>query len=484
MIKHVTGLTRLGAGAVLALWATVAPARGVDLPDMGDPSGRVLTAEQEQRIGERLMRRLRQELELIQDPWLDDYLNSLGYRLAANSEHPEWPFGFFIVHDSTINAFAAPGGYIGVHSGLILTTESESELAAVLAHEIAHVTQRHLARMYEAAGRHQIATTIAILAALLLGGGNDQVNQAAIATGVAANAQLQINFTRANEEEADRLGMGVLARSGFDPEAMATFFERMQRTSRLYGVRLPEFLSTHPVTVARIADARSRARQLAVEQPRDDLTYYLARARLQVLTAADPQRAVQHFAKELAAEQPTTPEAARYGYAVALLEAGEHGKARAEIERLRAANPERIPYLITAARIEMASGHVDKGAKIFDKGLLIYPHSRPLTHYYARGLIHAGRAEAARELLQDFMRNRKPDATVHALYAKAAGDSGHRAEAYQHQAEYLYLTGQTHAAIEQLTRASELEDLDYYRAAEIAARLQELKRVAAEEESK
>ncbi len=475
-------LPKLLLSILIACATGLGPAGAYELPDIGDPSGSVLTPQDERQLGAELMRALRRQLMVLEDPWLEEYVQSLGYRLVAHSDDQAYPFTFFIVRDGAINAFAAPGGYIGLNSGLVLTTESESELAAVIAHEIAHITQRHMARMYEAAGRHQMAAAIAILAAILVGGQSDDLGQAAVAAGTAAGAQMQIDFTRANEQEADRVGMQILSRSGFDPHSMAKFFERMQRATRLYGVRLPEFLSTHPVTNSRIADARARAEQFAANTTGDQLNYALARARLRVLTAEDPARVEREFRKYLADGASRDERAARYGHALALLELGNYDQARQEIERLRESDPERIPFLITAGRIEMLSGHTEAGAGLFDKALLIYPHNRALTYHYAEGLIDAQRAAEAQQRLQAYLRNREPDAAIHRLYAKAAGASGNKAEAYQHLAEYYFLNGETRTAIEKLTQASRLDGLDYYQAAEIEARLKQLRHIAAREQ--
>lgn len=475
-------LPKLLLSALVVCWAGLGPAAAYELPDIGDPSGSVITPQDERQLGTELMRTLRRQLMILEDPWLEEYIQSLGYRLVAHSDDQAYPFTFFIVRDGAINAFAAPGGYIGLNSGLVLTTESESELAAVVAHEIAHITQRHMARMYEAAGRHQMAAAIALLAAILVGGQSDDLGEAAVAAGAAAGAQMQINFTRANEQEADRVGMQILASSGFEPDSMAAFFERMQRATRLYGARLPEFLSTHPVTNSRIADARSRAQQLPTNPADDQLNYYLARARLRVLTAEDPARVEQEFRQYLADDASHNERAARYGHALALLELGNYDQARQEIERLRESDPERIPFLITAGRIEMRSGHMEAAAELFEEALLIYPHNRALTYHYAEGLIRAQRAAEAQQRLETYLRNREPDAAIHRLYAEAAGTAGDNAEAYQHLAEYYFINGETRTAIEKLTQASRLDGLDYYQAAEIDARLKQLQRIAAQEQ--
>ncbi len=243
---------------------------GLDLPEIGDPSGTLFTPVQEKELGEAFFRSLHGQTEVNQDPEVDEYIQSIGHKLSANCDNPAQPFHFFVVNDPAINAFAGPGGYIGVNAGLILVSEAESELASVLGHEIAHVTQRHLYQAFQAQGRIQLISFAAMIAAMLVGsrmGGNSYQNQAyctaktegcqrntntgqglAMAA-MGAGTQAMINFTRDNEAEADNVGMQILSRSEFDPRSMPTFFERMQQSTRFAGHGTPEFLLTHPVTV-------------------------------------------------------------------------------------------------------------------------------------------------------------------------------------------------------------------------------------------
>jgi predicted Zn-dependent protease len=209
----------------------VNPARAFDLPDIGDPSGSAVSPEQERRLGEALLRQLRRGEYILNDPEAEAYVQSLGFRLAAQGTNVNQPFDFFLVQDPAINAFAAPGGFIGMHTGTILVAETESELAGVLAHEIAHVSQKHMARAFEQASQLSIPMAAAMLGAILLGTQNPQAGQAAIAAVAASNVQLQIDFTRANEEEADRIGMQLLSHAGFDPRGLPAFFERLHSPS-------------------------------------------------------------------------------------------------------------------------------------------------------------------------------------------------------------------------------------------------------------
>lgn len=448
-------------------------ALNLNLPDIGDAAGGALPAEEERRLGEAFMRELRQKVNIVQDPEINEYIHSLGYRLASNSDNDTQDFTFFVVEDPTINAFAGPGGYIGVNTGLILATQSESELASVLAHEIAHVTQHHLARTFEKANQLTLAAAAALIAAIIAGSQNSQLGQAAIAAAQAGSAQAQINFTRGNEEEADRVGVQTLARADFDPRSMPAFFERLQHLTRFSGPRLPEFLSTHPVTESRIADARNRAEQYPYRQVEDSITYHLMRARLTLLSDKDPRQSVKRYAESLKSGQYRNEEAARYGYTLALLANGEYEGARTEVRTLLAKDKESLPYQIALAQIEMASGHGNAALKIYADALDLYPGNNPLTLLYARTLLQVGQAAKARDLVRAQSRNRSPDPELYKLLAEAAGEAGSKAEAHQALAEYYYLNGQTDAAIAQLNIALGLKDTDFYQTSQIEARLKQ-----------
>ena len=271
----------------------------IALPEIGDSAGSLISPQQEYQIGLGFYWRIQQSVDLIDDPEINSYLQSLGYRLVANSDSPHLPFTFFMLPDASVNAFAAPGGFIGVHSGLLLTSEREDEVASVLAHEIAHVTQRHLLRSFEKSKQMSIPMTIAMIAAALLGAADPAIGSAAIMAVQAGGVQSQLNFTRANESEADNLGMHTLVRSGFDALAMPAFFEKLQQTSRFYsGNSVPEFLRTHPVTTSRIADARGRAVRYpsVTHQKIDTLLFYLMREKLRVMAATNLTQLIQYYA--------------------------------------------------------------------------------------------------------------------------------------------------------------------------------------------
>ncbi|MCG8370265.1 MAG: M48 family metalloprotease, partial [Proteobacteria bacterium] len=309
---------RCAFAPVLASLVFVAGAGADDikLPDMGSPADAILNNTEEARIGRAIMRDIRNSGAVVEDPLITEYLNEIGSRIVAQTNEGDHKFSFFAVDDPRINAFALPGGFIGVHTGLIEATRNEDEFAGVVAHEVAHVTQRHIARAIHANSRQSILTTAMMLGALVLaaaGGGADAVQgAAAIAQGTAV--QQQINFTRTNEYEADRVGIAALADAGFDPYGMASFFEVMSRqTTTSPEMRAPEFLRTHPVTTARIAEARNRARQYPQVRSDDSTSYGIARMRIMVARFDTAAEAVNFFENR---DYENQNDIERYGRAV------------------------------------------------------------------------------------------------------------------------------------------------------------------------
>lgn len=458
-----------------SLLASQARADDIRLPDMGDPAQVAITPDQEHRIGEALLRRLRSQGSILNDPLVNDYITSLGYRLVANSDGQNLDFTFFVVKDSTINAFAAPGGFIGVDTGLMLATNTESELAAVMAHEIAHITQHHLARAFAAASRMKIPLAAAILASILIGSQNAEAGQAALAATTAGSLQQQINFTRANEQEADTIGMQTLARSGFDPMGMPDFFGELLRDSRYYGRTLPEFLRTHPISENRIADARARAERYPVRQHVDSMAYQLVLARLRVLLDDHPEQLPQRFAAELETGQYRNREAEEYGYALALARNHDYAAAGTQLKKLLKKDPDRIEYMIALAGIQLDNGKSKAAISTYEDALALYPDSEPLNTAYARALLSVGRNDTAEKVLRRHLQRHSNDPRLYRMLAEAEGKRGDLTSSREAMAEYFYLNGDLGSAIEQLKLALKGGNLDLYQRSRINARLEELK---------
>lgn len=447
----------------------------IELPEIGDSSSGVLSPELEQRLGKAVMRSLRQHADIVDDPEIESYISSLGYQLVANSHNNTLEFTFFVIDNSTINAFAAPGGVIGVNSGTILNSRNESELAAVVAHEIAHVTQRHIARRYEQAGQMRLPQMAALIGAILLGVVGDAETGAAAATLVSGvSVQQQINFTRTNEEEADNIGIQLLVDSGFDPQGMPSFFERLLHQSRYTRNNAPEFLRTHPLTTSRISNSKARASQFKQNPRKSSISYELARIKLEVAGHENHQEAVILFRSRLSGEEGKPSAPARYGYALALLASGEHQMAGKQARLLLTEDEENSAYLLLAARIEAEQGNYDAAFDIYRKTYHIYPDYRPLVLAYARSLLNAGRASQARDLLLEYRRQQAPGTAYYELLSQAEAENGSPANSGIAKAEYFYLIGNTKLAIERLKQAQREGPLDYYQEQIITTRIQQL----------
>lgn len=462
-LKRWCAILLLTHASVQASAASLPEAPVIELPDMGDPTGTLMTPQQETELGEAFYRSLHHQTEINQDPEIHDYLQALGEKLVGHSDYSHLLFHFFLVNESDINAFAGPGGYIGVHSGLILLSDNENELASVLAHEIAHVTQRHLYQTFQAMGRLSIPMALAMLAAALVGSrGGGQAGAAAMMAVQAASTQYQINFTRDNEAEADRVGMQILSKSEFDPRAMPDFFERMQQSTRFAGTRLPEFLLTHPVTVSRISDTRGRAEQFSYRQYPDSFTYRLIKAKLRVQTASDPRVVLQYFRERSHQGTLMQRDATSYGMALTLSKSGNYTEARPILERLTRAYPEQSHFVNALAALESEAKEYQKAATIQAVALSRFPNNRALTLNYARTLLSIGQYEKARKLLHEDIRYHLPTSDTYELLSEVYNKLGKEAESHRYAAESYYLSGQTRLAILQLQIAKKMSGDDFY----------------------
>ncbi len=457
---------------------STAIAGNIELPSFGDPSGQVMTPTQERRLGQAFMRSVRKSLKVVSDPLLNSYIESLGMRLVSNSGDANQPFSFFLVDNKEVNAFAGPAGNIAVFTGLILTTESESELASVVAHEIAHVTQKHLARTFDSAERMGIPTAAIMLAAIILGAAsnNSDVGAAAAAGLQAGLIQRQINFTRENEKEADRVGIKILADSKFDPRAMPAFFTRLGKVNMVYDShKLPEFLQTHPISKNRMADTMGRAATYPYRQHPDSKEYHLARVILREQQFKNPSQAVKFYRKTLAEGRYRNAQAQRYGLARALIRARKYQDAMKHINLLLKKDRSRTHYLITKAEIYLQTSKSKQALKVLQDGLKPNPDSYPLTAYYANALLQSGQAAKAEHILEKLIKRRPHDATLNKQAAMAAGKAGHISQGHYFMAEHYYLSGDLESAQRQLEISLNNSRNDFYLSAKMAARLKEIK---------
>jgi predicted Zn-dependent protease len=456
-----------------------APAHGSsdpdDLPDIGSPAQAMLTLEDERQIGRMIVRGLRDSDQILEDPEVTEYMQALGARLSSQAHDGTQKFNFFTVRDNTINAFALPGGFIGVNSGLLLETKNESELAGVIAHEIAHVTQRHIARSLAAQSRSSLVSTAAMLAAILVGaaaGGGDAA-MAGMAAAQSLAIQQQISFTRANETEADRVGLGILAHSGFDPSGMPAFFETMSRRAGSSEMNVPEMLRTHPVTSTRIAETKERAMQLDVQAGPDSPSYALTRERLRVLSTpagVDPR---EYYAAVIQNE-PDASSAQVYGQALAMMMAGQAEKAVAVFQKLRDADPTIMQYHTALGQAQLQAGQNKASLTTLQHARELFPRNVAVTVRYAESLMQVGDPKRAHQILLDLFNVVAPTPEQARLTALAANAAGDVADSYYYMSEYHLMSGDLPLAVNQLQLALAVPKLSSVQRARFQARLEEI----------
>jgi len=439
-------------------------ARGYNLPALGEPSSATLSPADERRLGRQVMSQLFQQGHILEDVELAHYLRGIGTRLLRPTASDADDFHFFVADDPTINAFALPGGYIGVNAGLIVRTANESELAGVLAHETAHVTQHHIARQMEAAKGSQWTPLVALLAAAIISGGDSDVVQAAITGSLSAAHQKQLSFTRSHEAEADHVGIRRLAEAHYNPTAMADFFKTMQRRSRLYGEHPPQILLSHPVDSARIADANARAADYANPTVRESADYAVMKERTRVLMHANDRRLREHYRRKGAPD--TTTAAESYGYALVLTRSGRTAEAVAILQDLVDAHPGQVHYVIALGRALAADGRMQAAANTLEQAQSRFDDAPGLVLAHASILFDDGRLEAAKSHLQAHPQVTRNSPRAQEILARVAGRQQQLGEAYYRQALQYRLRGNYVPAIRQLNNAlhtAELSSLERQR---------------------
>ena len=455
------------------------------LPDLGDVAQAGFSPAQERKLGEAIMRQARASGGLLNDPEVNDYLNELGNRLVAASPDARQDFEFFAVPDAGINAFALPGGFVGVNAGLILLTQSESELASVLAHEITHVTQRHIARMLQSQQQSMLmslaALAVALLAARAGGSSSGDMASAAIATSQALAIQNQLNFTREFEYEADRIGFQRLAASGYDVRAAGAFMERMQRSGRFLEGSTPSYLRTHPVTYERIAEAQARAQTLPYRQVADSPDFQMVRALLRSYQG-EAQDAVKFFRAALAERKFNDENAVRYGLVASYLRAKDYAPAKRELAALEKTAPPHPMIEAIGAHVLLESGDVAAAIVRIERALQRYPNKMQLVYDYPEALVKAGRNADAAKFCEEQLVRFPGDGTLHRTAARAYAGLGRKLKEHYHQGEYYAWLGNLRGAVDQLQLASRAGDANFYESSVVETRLRVLRREIVEQQ--
>ena len=463
-------------GARLTLLVLLCFSPGVisdGLPDLGDVSQAALSSLQERQIGRQSMLQIRASRQYLDDAEINDYLNHLGAKLVENSPEPSQDFEFFAIDDYAVNAFAIPGGYIGVNAGLLLTTQSEAELASVLSHEISHVTQHHLARMIAGQQGDSLISMAAIAIAILAARTNPQAAEAAI-VGVQAGAiQKQLNFTRTYEEEADRIGLQILQKSGFNTHSMPEFLERLQKSTRLLEGGAPNYMRTHPITSDRIAEIENRVQNQPYRLIPDSLDFQLVRSKLIAAQKTAPD-AIAYFSDALGTQNFGNPVAQRYGLVLALLRNNEIERAARELSVLQKQAPANPMIETLAGQVKRAARNGRDALAFYRAAVQNYPQHRALIYDYAELLLQDRQPEIAVKLLTGQLVRHPSDTRLYELQARAYAMQGKRVEQHQAQAYSYAWQGNLYAAIEQLELAKQAGG-GFYQLSTIESDLRELR---------
>jgi beta-barrel assembly-enhancing protease len=468
----------VGASVSVAWASGTAAQQEQDLPDLGSPATAAVSLEEEYEVGQAWSRQMRSQGMVLEDPEVSDYIQTIGHSLSSHAEEGQHQFNYFVVRDPVINAFAMPGGFIAINSGLFLVTRNENELAGVMAHETAHVTQRHLVRGMIDQTHAGLLSTAAMLAAIILGAtagrGDPSVMEGAILGAQSAAIQHQINYTRTQEFEADRIGIGTMAAAGYDPLGMASMFEELNRNSPSPDrVKAIEFLIDHPLSAERVAEARNRAEQIGRIHHEDSLGYLLMRERLRSLVG-NPQTAREYYANLVKNGAGLSVEE-RYGKAVADINARVPAAAIPDLKALVAEYPLVTQFYGALGQAYLANGQTRESQAILEKGLGLFPRNAPVTIRLAETLMHAGDNQRAQLILDDLFNQVEPTPNQARLIAKAASAAGNVADSYYYMADYYLMNGDLSAASNQLALALGLPNLNPIQRARISALLEEVR---------
>ncbi len=482
--KHLLNQVLIAVLIAAISLSSIAQTDRVYLPELGNSASDVLSSAEEREYAASLVRQMRAYELLVEDPLINGFFSNMGYSLVSSSDKPGATFTFVILDQPVINAFAAPGGIVALHSGLILLAETQDEVAGVLSHEIAHVTQLHMYRAFEKGKTMNILSMLVMMGLILAAQGNGEVITGAVMGAQAAAQQAQINFTRHNEVEADRVGIRTLAASGYDPQGMADFFEKMGNSSRVNGEGPPEFLRTHPVSVNRIAEAKSRIHNLPPVEADEGRQFYIVQARLRALLEKNPNKLIKYFETELVKEKTEAQQnGLRYGLAIAFQKKSAYDKAETLLGNLLEKDPSNLAFQLQLANLNLKRGRQQQALDTLSELYQSFPGNKAIALEYGNALLFDNdpvQAETASVVLRQQLVSQQDDPTLYALYARAANLAGDEIRSTEAIAESYYQRGGVEEAIRQLDGLLRQPDLDYYQRARVSARLTELRIEAGE----
>lgn len=457
--KAITALA-LGLSLAISTGPIQAQKKEIQLPSLGDAASGIVSPQQEYKLGQAWARSFRAQVPTSVDAQLADYTEKMMTKLAEHSELRSKQLDIIMVDNPTLNAFAVPGGVVGVHTGLFSYAQSEGQLAAVLAHEIAHLSQRHFARGVEQQQRNSLPMLAALMTSLVLAAtASGDIGLAALSATQAAAIDAKLRFSRQNEQEADRIGIQTMAAAGLDPHQAPEMFEQMLKATQ-FSRRPPEFLLTHPVTEKRIADTRNRARRYVERPLPPSLDFHLMRSRVRLALAETPSQAAKAFRSELEGHS-LMPEASRYGLLLALIEMKRFKEAREQLDILLENHPKHISYMIAKADLSAAAGNYDQALMDLRLGLKKNPHNHPISVRLGELYMEAGQYHRAEQLLVKHSRQRPHDTYVWYLLAEIHGLTGDILNLHQARAEYFILNGIYDKALQQLKLAQKMARGNY-----------------------
>ncbi len=444
----------LAVSICIGVFSTQTASAQIDnLPVLGDAVSGTITTQQEYEFGREIIRSMRAQTPLLQDPLIEEYIASLSYHLAANSELKDHRLEFLLIDSDQLNAFAAPGGIVGVNAGLFTYADNEGQFASVISHELAHLSQRHYARGVAQSQSNRIASIATTLASLLImAAGGGEAGQAAIAASQALMTENRLQFSRGNEAEADRVGMRTLFKAGFDPQDMPGMFENMMQM-RSFSRQIPEFLSSHPLDENRVADTRNRALALPPVEHIQNIEFLLMKQRALLHFENDYEGFIANLERDLPQLNGAEADAAVYGIAIAQLQRGEFVAASETLSALLRKDPNRISYVVLEAEIAEAAENYDLAIAILEDNLDINPDNYPLSITYAQALDAAGRYPEAIAVYKNLSRQRPTDINVWYELAELQGLVGDISGVHQARAEYFYGIGEFGRALEHLNLA-------------------------------
>lgn len=432
------------------------------LPDLGGNAFATLTPDKEKQIGDVMMRQTRASLPMINDPLLDEYLNNLGNGMVAKAEGVRFPFQFYWVNDPNINAFATLGGHIVSNTGTLAVADSESEFASVMSHEIVHVTQRHIARAVEARSQAAPLTLASLLGSIILATVNPEAGMAGIMASQGMAQQSAINFTRSNEQEADRIGIQLLANAGFDPYAMPHFFSKLSEKTRFSNTQLA-FLYTHPLSQARISDSRVRAQQFPQRFVPDSTDFPLIKARIWARYQLDNEAAIDHFQRKLASPGGNT-KANQYGLALALYDKKDYAGAEQLLSKLRSDDDKNLFYLDAMTDVYLSTNRVNKALEMLEQQYLLRPNNQVITLNYANAAMQGKSYRLALHLLRNLLYYKNDNFLAYEMLVEAykgLNDMARyyeaRSDLYYQLANYPKAIDDINVALNQLTSDDQLE---------------------------